>query len=204
MSFYKLPESLDSEIKEYEKLVKEYKAGKLAAVKMKAYRVPFGVYEQREPETYMCRIRLPGGAITPEQLIGVAEISEKYSDRPLHFTTREEVQIHHVTLEDTVSIIKELKELGLSTRGGGGNTIRNILGDGSSEVDPYIQALTSRLIAEQDSWSLPRKLKIAFSGDASDRGLATCNDLGFIFKIKNGTKGFSVYIAGGMGSKPQV
>ncbi|PIS28469.1 nitrite reductase [Candidatus Saganbacteria bacterium CG08_land_8_20_14_0_20_45_16] len=202
--FYDLPKSLDSEIKEYENLVNDYLAGTIPAVKLKAFRVPFGVYEQRENETYMCRVRLPCGAITPEQLIGVARIAEKYSDRPLHFTTRQEVQVHHVKLKDTVAIIKELKALGLATRGGGGNTVRNIIGDGSSLIEPFVRALTTRLIAEKDSWNLPRKLKIAFSGDSSDKGLATVNDLGFIYKKQSGQIGFTVYIAGGLGANPRL
>jgi sulfite reductase (ferredoxin) len=208
MSFYKLPDNLKEEIQALAALVKKYKAGTLASVKLKAVRVPFGIYEQREPETYMCRIRLPGGAITPKQLIGVAKLAKKYSDRPLHFTTRQEVQIHHVKLEDAVKILNELFPLGLSTRGGGGNTVRNIISSVTSDVfdiAPYVQALTSRMIAEKDSWELPRKLKIAFSDGPEDKGLATTNDLGFIAKKdKKGNKGFSVYIAGGLGAKPQV
>lgn len=211
MNFYEIPKTLEKEIQDYEKLVSEYKADKVNKVKFKAVRVPMGIYEQREVETYMCRIRLPGGAITPEQLIGVAKIAEKYSDRPIHFTTRGEGQVHHVELEKTVLVLKELRKIGLATRGGGGNTVRNIIGEATAgisedevfDVSPYVQALTSRLIAEKDSWSLPRKFKIAFSGSSADRGLATINDLGFIAKLdKAGKKGFKVYIAGGMGGKP--
>jgi len=212
MNFYDLPQTLAADIKKYDELVKGYKDKTVDKVKFKAFRVPMGVYEQRESETYMCRVRLPGGAITPTQLIAVAAVAKKYSDRPLHFTTRQEVQIHHLKLENTVKIMQELKLVGLSTRGGGPNTIRNIMGAVSAGVDqaeafdisPYVQALTSRMIAEKDSWSLPRKLKIAFSGSPQDEGLATVNDLGFVAKLdpKLG-KGFAVYIAGGMGSKPQ-
>src|SRR3989339_148105 len=154
MNFYKLPANLAQEIAEYKELVALYQKGKLEKVKLKVFRVPMGVYEQREANTYMCRIRLPGGAITPFQLIGVAEIAEKYSDRPLHFTTRQEVQIHHVEIAETVSILEEIKKLGLSGRGGGGNTIRNIAGEAEAgvepeeifDISPYVQTLTSRLI----------------------------------------------------------
>lgn len=212
MNFYDLPGSLDADIRELAELVRGYKDGSVDKVKLKSFRVPMGIYEQREEETYMCRIRLPGGAVTPGQLDAIASIAQRYSDRPVHFTTRQEAQIHHVTLDDTVKILEELKKYGLSTRGGGGNTVRNIIGDVLSGIDedtvfdisPYVRSLTSRLIAEKDSWSLPRKLKIAFSASSADRGLATVNDLGFIAKLNNNNeRGFSVYIAGGLGAKPQ-
>ncbi|GAB4324569.1 MAG: hypothetical protein Kow0069_30210 [Promethearchaeota archaeon] len=210
---YELPSTLDAEIDDYERLVEDYRAGKLEKARMKVVRVPMGVYEQRTPETYMVRVRLPGGAITPAQLRRVAEIAEKYSPKPLHFTTRQDVQLHDLKLEDTVKVLRELRQVGLSSRGGGGNTVRNVLGsydagvapDEVFDVTPHVRALTSRLIAEPDSWTLPRKLKIAFSCSPRDSGLATFNDLGFVAKLgPNGERGFSVHVAGGMGSKPAV
>lgn len=212
MKFYELPESLDTDIDQYKNLVDDYLKGKIDKERIKAFRVPMGIYEQRDNEKYMMRIRLPGGAVTPTQLISISEIAEKYTDWPLHFTTRQDVQIHNLELDSTVNIYKQLKKIGLTSRGGGGNTVRNILGSYDSGIDgdevfdisPYVQALTTRLIAESDSWTLPRKLKIAFSGSENDTGLATINDLGFIAKIKNNQKGFSVYIAGGMGRRSRV
>jgi sulfite reductase (ferredoxin) len=72
------------------------------------------------------------------------------------------------------------------------------------DVSPYAFALTSRLISEPDSWLLPRKYKIAFSNSPQDTARAAVNDLGFIAKIQQGVKGFEVYVAGGMGTNPQV
>ncbi|HBE02905.1 MAG TPA: nitrite reductase, partial [Spirochaetia bacterium] len=212
MTFYDLPESLNTDIENYEKLVNNYLSGAIDKNRFKAFRVPMGIYEQRKNDTYMMRIRLPGGNITPRQLANIAEIAGKYTAAPLHITTRQDMQIHSVSAADTVSIYRELQKIGLSTRGGGGNTVRNITGspdagydpDEVFDITPYIQALTSRLIAEPDSWTLPRKFKIAFSGSHRDTGLASVNDLGFIAKMKDGRRGFSVYAAGGMGIKPQI
>lgn len=213
MRFYELPPSLEQEIQHYEELIDGYLRGSINKVEMKAIRVPMGVYEQRDQELYMLRIRLPGGAITPKQLVELAAIAAKYTEASLHFTTRQDVQVHGLKLKDTARIMRELKEIGLSSRGGGGNTIRNIICAYDSGVDPeeafyvfpYAKALTSRMIAEADSWNLPRKFKIAFSGSKRDKGLATVNDLGFIAKInEDGERGFAVYIAGGMGAKPRL
>ena len=213
MRFYKLPDSLDQEIRDYADWVQAYLRGAVETRDHKSITAPMGVYEQRDDGKFMLRIRLPGGSITPAQLLWVAAIAEKYSPAPLHLTTRQDIQIHHLRLADTVEVIRQLQEVGLSSRGGGGNTLRNIICAYDSGVDPeeafnvypYVYALTTRMIAESDSWSLPRKFKIAFSGSAADKGLATVNDLGFVArKNEAGAAGFAVYIGGGLGTKPKT
>jgi sulfite reductase (ferredoxin) len=107
-------------------------------------------------------------------------------------------------------VIDELLTVGLSPRGGGGNTIRNIVTsynagvapDEAFDTTPYVVELTDRLIREVDSWSLPRKFKISFSSNSKDNAHACFHCLGFIAQIKDGKKGFKVYVAGGMGAKP--
>jgi sulfite reductase (ferredoxin) len=74
----------------------------------------------------------------------------------------------------------------------------------TNDPGPYVFALTSRLIAESDSWLLPRKYKIAFSNTAEDTARATLNDLGFVALKRSGVRGFAVYVAGGQGGKPQI
>ncbi len=212
MCKYKLPESLANDIDELEASINKYKKGEMNADELKARRVPFGVYEQRESDTYMIRIRCAAGFVTPEQLEKVIELSSQYCMDKIHLTTRQELQIHYVKLDDIVTIIRELSKAGLASRGGGGNTIRNILAPEDAginpeerfDVSPYAIALTSRLIAENDSWTLPRKFKIAFSGSDKDKGYATISDLGFIAQIKAGQKGFRVYAAGGLGTKSRT
>ena len=210
--FYTIPASLSSEIDELEKKIQDYQNGKLEAAALKVHRVPFGVYEQRMDNTFMVRIRCAAGAITPSQLKVVAELSAKYGADTLHITTRQELQIHDVQLENVVPIMRALLPAGLSTRGGGGNTVRNITAsvdsgvamDEEFDVSPYAFALTTRLISEPDSWLLPRKYKIAFSNSPKDTSRAAFNDLGFIARVQDGVRGFRVYVAGGMGTKPEA
>lgn len=212
MKFYEIPASLSTEIDELENLIGKYQEGKLEAAKFRAYRVPFGIYEQRTADTYMVRIRCTGGGITPEQLKTVALLSQQYGGEKIHLTTRQEVQIHDVSLVDIPAILRVLLTIHLSTRGGGGNTVRNIMvswdagiaPDEPFDVTPYAISLTSMLIAEPDSWTLPRKYKIAFSNSAQDSASSAFTDLGFMAVIQGGRKGFRVYVAGGLGSKPQV
>ncbi len=212
-AFYLLPKNLDDDILAYEKAVNEYLRGEIDDVKIKALRVSMGVYEQRQSGSYMVRVRVAGGDIVPEVFLKFTDIAERYSKSSIHITSRQELQIHGVALTDTINIMKELKSIGMTTRGCGGNTVRNIIGshdagiasDEVFNISPYLRALTGRMIAEKDSWILPRKFKIAFSGNAKDTGMATMNDLGFIAKLNDlGERGFSVHIAGGMGTKPAI
>ena len=210
--FYEIPVSLPGEIDELESLIAKYRAGALDAASLKARRVPFGCYEQRKDGTYMVRARTAGGALTPAQLRAIAVVCDRYGSNEIHITTRQEFQVHDVALENVITVMRELLTAGLATRGGGGNTVRNIMvspdaGVSPEEVfdpSPYAFALTSRLISEPDSWVLPRKFKITFSNSDKDTAYAQFNDLGFVAKIKDGVKGFKVYVAGGMGTKPAV
>lgn len=209
---YKLPANLPQEIDELEALIEKFREGNLEATALKARRVPFGCYEQRKDCTYMVRVRATGGAATPAQLIRLAELAEQFGSSFIHITTRQEFQIHDVALESVIPVMRALLPVNLSSRGGGGNTVRNIVLSPTSGTDPdeifdpspWAFALTTRLIAEADSWNLPRKLKIAFSNSAADTAFAQFTDLGFIATLRDGVEGFKVYVAGGFGAKSAV
>lgn len=209
-TFYELPATLPDEVNKFDADIKDYRAGDIHPAAFKGIRVAHGIYEQRKLDTHMVRIRLPGGQITPTQLRKVAQMSQRYGAPEFHVTTRMDVQLHYVDLEDVVSVYEGLMSVGLAPRGGGGNTIRNIMASPDSgisadeefDVAPYASALTTRLIAEQDSWNLPRKFKIAFSNSSEDNANATITCLGLIAKMKDDQKGFKVYVGGGMGAKP--
>jgi len=210
--FYKIPTNLLVELEELDSYIARYRRGEIDAATLKARRVPFGCYEQRQDGTFMVRIRATGGALTPWQLRAIGEASARFGSNAIHITTRQEFQIHDIELENVLLVMRELLAVGLVSRGGGGNTVRNILvspdaGVGIDEVfdpSPYAFALTSRLIAEPDSWLLPRKFKIAFSNSPADSAYAELNDLGFVAQIRDREKGFRVYVAGGLGAKPEV
>jgi sulfite reductase (ferredoxin) len=212
MLTYRIPENYPGEIAELEGLVARFRAGTVTAAELKAHRVPFGVYEQRTKGRFMIRIRCAAGIITPGQLRRVADLSARLASGRLHVTTRQEIQVHDVPLENMVPMIRELATVGLASRGGGGNTVRNIIASWNAgiaadevfDVTPHAVELTSRLIALGDSWLLPRKFKIAFSNSDADNAFATANDVGFIATTDGDQRGFRVFVAGGMGRQPQV
>ena len=191
---YTLSATLSDDIQYFGSLIDEFTEGKIEPVKFKATRVPMGIYEQRKDGTFMVRIRCAGGYISPKQLKKVAGIAHKYKSELLHITTRQEIQIQNLELKDTLLILQNLKEIGLAAKGGGGNTVRNILASVDSgiiedevfDVLPYAVNLTSKLIAEPDSFLLyPGNSRSLFQVLMLTTGYAAFNDLGFIAKIKD-------------------
>ena len=207
---YIIPESLAADIQYNQRLIEQFKKGEISGAQLKSNRVPMGIYEQRQDGHYMLRIRCTGGLITPRQLRRVAEVGRQVGCSHIHITTRQEVQIHDVSIDQATAALLSLKEEGLATQGGGGNTVRNMLvseqgGISSRQVfDPYPYAigLTTRLIAEKDSWSMPRKLKIAFDINEEDANFSLVADLGLIPVIRDGKRGFRVLLGGSVASHP--
>jgi sulfite reductase (ferredoxin) len=197
---------------EFATVVARFKAGTINEGQFRIIRVPAGVYEQRENGTYMLRVRFPAGGVLARHLRRLGEVSAQYGNGSLHVTTRQEFQIHRVPLDSILPALRSLAEGGLSTKGGGGNTVRNITScldsgvcrDEIFDVTPYAVATTARLLADPLSLQLPRKYKIAFAACSRDCAGSTVHDLGFIARRQNDVEGFAVYVAGGMGGKSRL
>ncbi len=208
----RIPASVKEDVSGYREAVAKFLIGKTEAESFKAYRVPMGVYEQRTSGKYMVRIRIGAGLVLPYQLERIAELSKKYGNGVVHVTTRQDIQIHDVDIKDTPDIFESLLEVELSTRGGGGNTVRNVTAcvrcgvcpKEQFDVAPYAIGVAEYLLQDRGSFNLPRKYKIVFSGCPEDCAFASVADLGFFAHVKEGRKGFSVYAAGGLGSSSAV
>ena len=205
---YRIPSTLNGDLDYTQSLIDQFKAGEIQAGQLKSNRVPMGIYEQRKNQHYMLRLRCAGGLITPEQLAKIAFVGHQLSTSHLHITTRQEIQIHNVDLQDAVPALKKLEKVGISSAGGGGNTVRNMMVDDRSgltaeeefDVYPYVEELTSRLIAEKDSFTMPRKYKVAIDTSVEDANFSYIADLGLQARIKDGKRGFRVLIAGSAAS----
>ena len=205
---YQLPDSVVADTRAFRREVEKFISGETSAVAFRGLRVPMGIYEQRENDTYMVRVRGAAGVFLPHQVKLIADLSITYGNGIVHVTTRQDLQLHSVKIEDTPTILERLLEVGLSSRGGGGNTVRNISAcplagvcqDEIFDVTPYAFALTEYLIRERGNFNLPRKFKAAFSGCGKDCGLSSVTDLGFFAHERDGIRGFSVYAGGGMGA----
>ncbi len=209
---YELPRDLGADLDKLGEYVAQFKAGDLSPEAFRSRRVPQGVYEQRLDGRHMLRVRLPAGVLLPDQLRKCAKVARAYGDGRLHITTRQDIQVHDILIDGIQPALRELAEANLSTKGGGGNTVRNIMGCADAgvcpheviDVAPHVVSLTEFMLADPLSFQMPRKFKIAFSGCSEDCIGAGVNDVAFIAKQGPEGPGFAVYTGGGMGSRPRI
>ena len=198
----------EEETEIFAKNVRLFRQGKLSEDDFRRFRLQHGAYGSRLQTNYsMVRIKVPSGEITPEQLEKIASLSESFSIGSAHVSTRQNVQLHWVQLEDVSEVMRGLADVGLTTREACGNTVRNVMcshfaGVCQSEefdVTPYAKALARFLLRNPLCQNLPRKFKINFACCAK-HGLVRIADIGLTSAIKDGTRGFKVYLGGGLGA----
>jgi sulfite reductase (ferredoxin) len=177
------------------------------------FRLKQGVYGQRQPDVQMVRVKLPLGGVTPEQLDAFADGIEKYVPlRKGHITTRQNIQMHHVPLDDAAKLIRELGDAGLSSREGCGNTMRNVTGDPRAgtlpgelfDITPYAGAYVRYFVRHPTTQSMPRKFKTAFTATDADNAITKIHDIAFIPRVRDGVRGVEVLVGGGTSIMPRV
>jgi sulfite reductase (ferredoxin) len=163
----------------------------------------------------MQRIKVPFGGLTIDQLEVLAELADEYSDGILHITTRQDVQLHYVHIDDTPDLMRRLASVGMTTQEACGNSVRNVTScplsgvchDEKFDVSPYSKALAYFLLGHDDVQDFGRKFKIAFSGcEQHACGLVRMHDLGLLARTKEFdgeiVRGFTVFVGGGLGTVP--
>ncbi|MDR6761113.1 sulfite reductase (ferredoxin) [Flavobacterium sp. 2755] len=198
------------EIIELEKKIHLFRGGKIDDERFRSLRLARGIYGQRQEGVQMIRIKLPYGKVTSEQLVRITKVSDEYSTGRLHITTRQDIQIHYVSLDRTPELWADLAKDDITLREACGNTVRNITGSELAGVDvnepfdvsPYAHGLFQYLLRNPICQEMGRKFKISFSSSDEDTALSYLHDLGFIPKIKDGQRGFKIMFGGGLGSQP--
>jgi sulfite reductase (ferredoxin) len=201
---------VEQEILELAQKISAHKKGEISDDQFRALRLARGVYGQRQQGVQMVRIKLPFGKVITQQLNRIAEISDNYSDGLIHLTTRQDVQIYHVSLDDTPQLWEELEKDNITLREACGNTVRNITASPSAgvnpdeafDVSPYADAVFRYFLRKPFAQELGRKIKMAFSATEEDDALTFIHDFGFIPRIENGKRGFKVLVGGGLGAQP--
>ena len=239
-----MPTELASEIEAFESQIALRSQGKIDEKVFAETRLRRGVYGQRYdngqrndgtgtqqlaypsgrntkgPETIwdapgMMRIKIPFGGLTPDQMEVLADIAEEYSDEVCHVTTRQDIQLHFVHIDDTPDLMRRLAVVGVTTREACGNTVRNVTAcplagvcrDETFDVTPYAKACMRFLLGHPDSQDFGRKFKVAFSGCRQHAcGLVSMHDLGLIAATRSvdgvERRGFVTYVGGGLGAVP--
>ncbi|CAN5505890.1 nitrite/sulfite reductase [soil metagenome] len=182
------------------------------------FRLKQGVYGQRQPDVQMIRIKLPFGGVTPEQMDMLGDVVERWVPMEKgHITTRQNIQLHHIPLADAADLIREISKVGLSSREGCCNTMRNVTGDpwaGVSEgepfdVTPYATAYVRYFVRHPTTQLMPRKVKTAFTATDDDRAITGIHDVGFIPRVKEiegrgEVRGVEIRVGGGTSIMPRV
>ncbi|MEK9629863.1 MAG: sulfurtransferase TusA family protein [Nitrospinota bacterium] len=208
-----IPEEVKREIETFAAEVERLNRGEVNDDDFKRFRLQQGIYGQRQDGEQMVRTKLPAGKITSEQMRCLADFAEKYSHGILHITTRQDIQLHYVKINDVPQGLEDLAQAGITTREACGNTVRNVTachkaGTCATEVfdvTPYALAVSKYLLRKDLTQNLPRKFKISFGG-CNGCGLAPIHDIGLkaVIKNENGkeVRGFRALIGGGLGSFP--
>ena len=206
---------VDKDILELERKIRQFKEGKIDEERFRSLRLARGVYGQRQLGVQMIRIKLPYGKVTSEQLLRIADVSDEYSRGRLHITTRQDIQIHHVSLDRTPELWAQLEKDDITLREACGNAVRNVTASETAGIDPkepfdvtpYAHATFQFFLRNPICQEMGRKFKISFSATEEDTALSYMHDLGFIAKVQqeNGqeVRGFKVMLAGGLGSQPR-
>jgi sulfite reductase (ferredoxin) len=219
----------EEETEIFAKNVRLFRQGKISDDDFRRFRLQHGAYGSRLRMDYsMVRIKVPGGEITPEQLEKIASLSEAFSIGSAHVSTRQNIQLHWVQLEDVSEVMRGLVEVGLTTREACGNTVRNVMcshfaGVCPSEAfdaTPYAKAIARFLLRNPMCQNLPRKFKINFSC-CDSHGLVRVADIGLVPTVKKLSssssssssmvttttensgetiRGFKIYLGGGLGA----
>ena len=201
---------VQKDIIDLERKIALFRDGKIDEERFRSLRLARGVYGQRQEGVQMIRIKLPFGKVSSEQLHRISDVSDEYSRGRLHITTRQDIQIHFVSLDRTPELWAELEKNDITLREACGNTVRNITASETAGIDvdepfdvsPYAHALFQFFLRNPICQEMGRKFKISFSSSDKDTALSYLHDLGFIPKIVNGERGFKVMLGGGLGSQP--
>ena len=188
--------------------VKLFRKGKISEDDFRRFRLQHGAYGSRLQQNYsMVRIKVPSGEMTPEQLEKIASLSEAFSIGSAHVSTRQNIQLHWVQLEDVSEVMRGLVEVGLTTREACGNTVRNVMcshfagvcPDEEFDSTPYAKAIARFFLRNPVCQNLPRKFKINFAC-CSQHGLVRIADIGLIPAKNDESSGFKIYLGGGLGA----
>jgi ferredoxin-nitrite reductase len=139
-------------------------------------------------DSFMLRLRIPGGILTTHQLRGLAQMAEDWGPGRADLTTRSNLQIRELQPKDIVRVLNRVQSLGMTSRGSGADNIRNITASPTTGIDPLelidvaplAEALQSYISNSPDMYDLPRKFNVAFDNGGSISVVADTNDIGFV------------------------
>ncbi|MFO0924735.1 MAG: molybdopterin dinucleotide binding domain-containing protein [Pirellulales bacterium] len=137
-------------------------------------------------QSYMCRMRIPGGELRSDQVEGIADLSDRFANGRLDLTTRANLQLREIESKHAMEILMGLRDLGIVTLGSGADNVRNNTASAGG-IDPcewirtchWLASYIIRILNKPELYGLPRKFNIAFDGGGQISSLAETSDVSF-------------------------
>ena len=209
---------MEEEVISLEEEIEAFRAGERDNAQFMPFRLRQGVYGQRQSDAQMLRVKIPGGILTPESLEALGELAERYA--PLkkgHVTTRENIQFHHLKLEECGDAMRLIGEAGLTSREACANTVRNVVGSPTAgvcpdelfDVTPYLAAYVRFAVRHPVTQNFPRKFKTSLTGCVEhDTVASSVHDLSYVARIREEDgvekRGFQVMVGGATSIMPRL
>jgi sulfite reductase (ferredoxin) len=199
------------DIDEFVATLEKYERGEISSDQFRAFRLCRGVYGQRQDDVQMIRIKIPLGILLADQMDVLGKVADESPRKIGHVTTRQCVQLHFIKMEEVENILRILETAGVTTRAACGNSVRNVTGDPRAGLSrheifdprPFGDAITRHMLRHPFSEGLPRKFKIAITGDPNDPIMGVINDVGLTaHRGPDGSRRFKVRAGGGLSTVP--
>jgi len=174
----------------------------------------FGLFDKDEftPKQFMLRVRIPGGRLSPQQAKTLGEVAKEFGNDYIDLTTRMQVELRHIHIEDVPTIFERLESVGITAYQTGIDNLRNILTDplDGLAMDNYFESFPillkmQELFLKKEEWigSLPRKFNTAITSSVTNRNNAYGHDACFVLAMKDGVFGYNLYLGGKVGKIAQ-
>jgi sulfite reductase beta subunit-like hemoprotein len=173
----------------------------------------YGLYHDKPKiGTFMMRVKVPSGILSPHQLRTIGELSLRYGRNDGELTTRQNIQLHWVELKYLPDIFSTFSGAGLTSQGACGDCVRNITGcpvagidkDEAFDATPLIHEAVEFFQGHPDYSDLPRKHKITISTCAYHCNAPAINCIALVGTVKDGRQGYAVRVGGGLASSPRI
>jgi len=161
---------------------------------------------------FMMRIGMPNGIVTAAQLRMIADITRTHARNLADITTRQNIQLHWLTIEAIPEIVDALDRIGLSPKGACGDVVRNVTGcplagiahDEIIDASPLAREMAHALVANPEFYNLPRKFKMSATGCAAWCSYPEINDVAFTAVRRGDEVGYTVRVGGGLSTEPHL
>jgi ferredoxin-nitrite reductase len=173
----------------------------------------WGLYHDKPKiGTFMLRVKIPSGILTPAKLRAIGEVSNRYGRGDAELTTRQCIQLHWLELAALPGVFADLEAAGITSAGGCGDTVRNITGcpvsglaaDELFDSTPIVDAATAEFYGNPAWANLPRKHKYSIASCADRCNAPEINCVSLVGVLHEGREGYAVQVGGGLSSVPRI